>query len=377
MAAHFRSKWIVLPISVAVMIIMSLLLTRKDTVYINSLQPEASRVTLASLNEVPSLDLNLLEMVSEVPLPLVNGFQWNGTDVMVFLHIQKTSGTQFGLHLLELDLPTPCGCNALNTTGYDQAPSRAVQSLNKGQSLVNRCHCPSPGGESQDQWLFSRYTFGWVCGIHPDLEMLRSCLPRLLPSRRHFESNDSRFKYVTVLRDPIRRTISEYRHVKRGAVWDKSRSIYSCKETFVYAQNCSFSDHANLSIHDYLSCDVNPAWNRQTFMLANWGLIPCANNMNLSEKSSILLKSAISNLRQLSYFGLTEYQQESQLLFESTFDVKFTAPFNQPSYDSSVGETYDEQDLLKLQQRNVLDMQLYKFAEKLFWARYDKLVKRF
>ena len=37
-------------------------------------------------------------------------FNFEDRDVMVFLHIQKTSGSLFGLHLLDLILPTPCLC---------------------------------------------------------------------------------------------------------------------------------------------------------------------------------------------------------------------------------------------------------------------------
>ena len=61
------------------------------------------------------------------------------TDVMVFLHIQKTGGTTFGKHLVEdIDLARPCECH------------RKTRKRRKFH-----CDCFRPGTKDSN-WLFSR-----------------------------------------------------------------------------------------------------------------------------------------------------------------------------------------------------------------------------
>ena len=78
-------------------------------------------------------------------------FDINAHDVMVFLHIQKTGGTSFGKHLVQdLDLQKPCSC-------YRKR---------------KRCYCFRPN--RNENWLFSRYSTGWKCGLHADWTELTS-----------------------------------------------------------------------------------------------------------------------------------------------------------------------------------------------------------
>lgn len=80
-------------------------------------------------------------------------FDMNAHDVMVFLHIQKTGGTSFGRHLVQdLDLQRPCTC----------------------QRRRKRCYCFRPN--RNENWLFSRYSTGWKCGLHADWTELTSCV---------------------------------------------------------------------------------------------------------------------------------------------------------------------------------------------------------
>lgn len=84
----------------------------------------------------------------------VSGFDITSTDVIVFLHIQKTGGTTFGRHLVrDLNLETPCIC-----------PRKR-----------KRCDCFRPN-TNNEQWLFSRYSTGWKCGLHADWTELTDCV---------------------------------------------------------------------------------------------------------------------------------------------------------------------------------------------------------
>ena len=82
-------------------------------------------------------------------------------DVLVFLHAQKTGGSTFGRHLVRdtvSGVPAPCVC----------------------QRRRKRCECGDSRGR---QWLFSRYTSGWVCGLHADWTELHGCVQQYLDKR--------------------------------------------------------------------------------------------------------------------------------------------------------------------------------------------------
>ena len=78
-------------------------------------------------------------------------------DVLVFLHMQKTSGSVFGRHLVR------------NAVGFPAACYRV-----RGRKRRN---CTDSNGH---QWLFSRFSTGWTCGLHADWTELRPCVPRVL-----------------------------------------------------------------------------------------------------------------------------------------------------------------------------------------------------
>ena len=73
-----------------------------------------------------------------------DNFRFNlssSSDVMVFLHIQKTGGTTFGKHLVQdIDLARPCLCH------------RRRNRLNRRKL---HCDCFRPGTQDRN-WLFSR-----------------------------------------------------------------------------------------------------------------------------------------------------------------------------------------------------------------------------
>ena len=112
-------------------------------------------------------------------------------------------------------------------------------------------------------------------------------------------------------------------------------------------------------------------------MLANLTLSGCYKNgaMSPEMRHDIMLKSAKENLRRMAFFGLTEYQQESQYLFERTFGVKFRRDFFQYNHThaSEAGISHRQQrQILKL---NELDVDLYQFAKDLFSQRLQKTLR--
>lgn len=90
------------------------------------------------------------------------------------------------------------------------------------QRKRKRCYCFRT--HRNENWLFSRYSTGWKCGLHADWTELTSCVDQEL-DKNEGETAKRRYFYITLLRQPIVRYLSEFRHVQRGATWKSSRHL--------------------------------------------------------------------------------------------------------------------------------------------------------
>ncbi|XP_015219121.1 heparan-sulfate 6-O-sulfotransferase 3-B [Lepisosteus oculatus] len=278
-------------------------------------------------------------------------FNIKGDDVIVFLHIQKTGGTTFGRHLVRnIRLEQPCDCKP-------------------GQK---KCTCHRPG--KQESWLFSRFSTGWSCGLHADWTELTNCVPVIM-EKKESQKNRRNFYYITMLRDPVSRYLSEWKHVQRGATW--KTSLHMCdgrSPTQDELPTCYIGDDwSGVTLLEFMDCAYNLANNRQVRMLADLSLVGCYNlsSMNESERNDILLRSAKNNLKNMAFFGLTEYQRKTQYLFERTFNLQFISPFTQINSTRAANVDISEATRRRIEELNFLDMQLYEYAKDLFLQRFQ------
>ncbi|KAM9328326.1 heparan-sulfate 6-O-sulfotransferase 3-B-like [Pholidichthys leucotaenia] len=281
-------------------------------------------------------------------------FDIRGSDVMVFLHIQKTGGTTFGRHLVKnIQLEQPCDC----------------------MPGLRKCTCHRPG--KAESWLFSRFSTGWSCGLHADWTELTSCVPVVMNKRDKKSAAKSKrnFYYITMLRDPVSRYLSEWKHVQRGATW--KTALHMCDgrpPTQDELPACySGEDWTGVPLADFMNCPSNLANNRQVRMLADLSLVGCYNVSSMSEleRGRVLLTSAKSNLRNMAFFGLTEFQRKTQYLFERTFSLRFIRAFTQINSTRAASVGISEKVRWHIEALNALDMELYEYAKELFLQRYQ------
>ncbi|XP_030638479.1 heparan-sulfate 6-O-sulfotransferase 3-B [Chanos chanos] len=282
-------------------------------------------------------------------------FDIKGNDVIVFLHIQKTGGTTFGRHLVRnIHLERPCDCKP-------------------GQK---KCTCHRPG--KAESWLFSRFSTGWSCGLHADWTELTNCVPAMMnkKERKDAPANRRNFYYITLLRDPVSRYLSEWKHVQRGATW--KTALHMCDgrpPTPDELPACySSEDWTGVSLAEFMACPSNLANNRQTRMLADLSLVGCYNlsSMSAQRRDEVLLASAMRNLRHMAFFGLTEFQRKTQYLFERTFGLRFVAPFTQLNGTRAAGVVVGGALRRRIEALNALDLRLYEYARELFLRRVQR-----
>ncbi|KAG7501919.1 heparan-sulfate 6-O-sulfotransferase 3-B-like [Solea senegalensis] len=279
-------------------------------------------------------------------------FNIRGDDVMVFLHIQKTGGTTFGRHLVKnIQLEQPCDCMP-------------------GQ---RKCTCHRPG--KAESWLFSRFSTGWSCGLHADWTELTSCVPVVMNKRDKKSKIKRNFYYITMLRDPVSRYLSEWKHVQRGATW--KTALHMCDgrpPTQDELPACyNGEDWTGVPLADFMNCPSNLANNRQVRMLADLSLVGCYNMSSMSEldRGHMLLASAKANLRNMAFYGLTEFQRKTQYLFERTFGLRFIRAFTQINSTRAASVGISEKVRWRIEGLNALDMELYEYAKELFLRRYQ------
>lgn len=302
-------------------------------------------------------------------------FDPRGRDSLVFIHIPKTGGSNFLSHLVTVERDEDPLC-------FDSIPTQSGRK--KERAFCPRRRGARYGSPSAMPWLISEKTLGWHCGLHPFYSEYKSCISSELKAPKSDSVFDPtcNFHFSTILRHPILRYISEYLHVQRGATFSYrhicgQRQVTDHEMPPCYPGYYNHQSWNNVTLSMFLSCESNWANNRQTFSIADLETVHCFNKraMPQQEREQMLLESAKENLRRFPFFGLTEYQVESSLLFEHTFGLRFTDKLGQrpvselnsaPMLNTlwNTPSTYD-----KIAAANNLDMQLYEYALELFNSR--------
>ncbi|WAR10876.1 H6S3B-like protein [Mya arenaria] len=288
------------------------------------------------------------QLQEPIETPLKNNYDID-KDLIVFLHIQKTGGMYLNERFrtnLKLDFPcncknVPCGC------------------LNKHHRM----------------WMYTSAFSGWTCGLHADWTQMHSCIPQLA-DKVDKEHRERRYFYMTQLRDPLDRYISEWNHQTRGGHWQDSFYMCAGKHTeWVNIRPCFLTDNwRGVSLDEFMKCKYNLATNRMARMLADLELSDCYKHFHEERYKSIRapqwVSSAKANLRSMEYFGIMEEPEKSDKLFNKVYSLEFKSK-SVGKTTGSVQSRLTKQQFLKLIQLTELDMHIYRFAQDLFNQRLN------
>jgi hypothetical protein len=218
-----------------------------------------------------------------------------------------------------------------------------------------------------------------LCGLHADNGKLKECIDKEVKEKQHkFIKN---VHYITILRDPTIRYISEWQHVSRSMTKGFFKiSAFNDSENYcnkeVSMEKCvpDLKESDTLTLEKFLDCKDNVAVNRQTRHLAEYKEKNCT--LFESENKNLLLENAKQFLESLNYFALTEYEDLSLKLFEKVFQnsFKFNVLIDEKkkkaktltsNYMKSLNRTLIE----KIDKLNNLDWLLYEYAKLLFFEK--------
>jgi hypothetical protein len=268
-------------------------------------------------------------------------------DYLVFLHIQGTESDQLEAKLLD----------NLLVGGY--------------QSWIRACHSNSSkytctrNGDKGKSWYLSSSLIRNK--LHFDSFPHLNEIKEVMQSDQAYQVN-----YLTVLRDPVKRFLTEWVRFKHG---EANLGANNCLSN--YAKKCEYIYKGNATLDEFLMCSANLASNRQTRMLASIDPSLCAylkrsgNTMAKKIEDVKLLESAKHTLNYMSYFALAEEPYYSMKLFEKSYSPAFLFKEinKEPVVDASIDLLYDslsERQLRKIKEANYLDIELYQHASKLF-----------
>lgn len=300
----------------------------------------------------------------------LTSFNSSGIDTLVFLHMQKTGGTTLGRRFVDDIVHLKCKKVRGKKRSYCPRPL----AINSDRTIA-----PSHSGT----WIFSRYSTGWVCGLHADWTELNACVAGKMDEIAGKKKRN--FIYITNLRNATMRFLSEWKHVQRGATWGSSTLRCGGKEHTDIWDRCfpNQTDWTGVTLEDFTNCPYNLAFNRQTRMLADLELVSCYDNLknlqNIQKEIELkMLASAKKNLSRMRWFGLVEFQLASEILFEHVFQpLHFASPFQKWNSTHSLEalSAIPTELLDKITRLNHLDVELYEFARELFFQRYQEVIE--
>ena len=302
----------------------------------------------------------------------VSSFDIKKNDVIVFLQIQNTGSSLLEHKIVkDLVLEKPCSC------------------------VKRRCPCLRPVSKSEDgpdeyneeeahdsYWLFSRMTVGWTCGFHSDWSQLAYCVDPAL-DQIEGQSAKRRYFFMTQLRDPVKRFLSEYYRWTRSPAVSGSNTQHTCRgKQITIVDQCNMTQ--TTTMQEWISCPNNLALNRQTRMLADLSLVDCYNytSMSRNDRNLILLNSAKANLHKMAFFAMAEYPKVSMKLFEYTFSLKFQPSLMDQIVDlkwsskkvkGHTGRDLPDELVELIREGNKLDIELYDYAKSLLFDRFNQM----
>ncbi len=247
------------------------------------------------------------------------------TDLIYFLHIPKTSGASFHGFLVDV-------------FGEDRVSPRILI-----------------WDDFQDFFDVSKNWKVWVGHFGGFLPFMLPSWPRI----------------VTLLRDPISRTISHINHVQR----DARHPLHAYAEHLAVPEYCR---HPKLrhTVENYQSRFLASLSIARAILKVEKNVVraPSALAFETSlyalDRGGDLLESALATVSEIDMVGIAEWHQQTMQLFASKFNITRSIPeakrLNQAGNSQRRRETFSPREIAAIQEITEIDQLVYERASHLF-----------
>jgi hypothetical protein len=183
--------------------------SKQDQIFMKDTKQPSRKIT--EMNPNRQLNLSIVESFKKLTDHHLVNFD-HERDWLVFLHIQKTSGTNLDMGIVKHVMVSKNGTRKKGCTSF-KVIKKVLSKFN--DKFINRTvkttehECKRPA--EPVSWYISWHdrSFGWSCGLHSGLSDMQSCLLKRFPAQ-HRDSPLENFHFITILRSPIKRYISEW-----------------------------------------------------------------------------------------------------------------------------------------------------------------------
>lgn len=177
--------------------------------------------------------------------------------------------------------------------------------------------------------------------------------------------------FVTMLRDPVARVLSFWRHCRQTAPDTMERTLkFPIIDTVhrLHHEKATTLDLERFVCDDQLSSAIN---NAQTYQLAAHIGLPRTQHIGAC------LAQAKEHLEQFAFVGVMERFDDSVRMLAHQFGWRppgATQALNRSAHPASLDE-YSQSAIDAIRERNQADVALYDFAQELFHERYQRIIQ--
>lgn len=230
-------------------------------------------------------------------------------------------------------------------------PKNAGTTLNQILAKNYRNVCRVSWNE-EDADHYSKLMTRGERGLFDECDIIRGHFPY---GMHQLLSEPSKCQYMTMLRDPVRRTMSTFSYLKHDSTFVNSRDGLKRYIDSLSIRDFVLAFHPAIPNHIYVD-------NGQVRYLSGIGATRAFGQMEMAD-----LDRAKDNLAKM-VFGITEEFKRSMLLFRRALPIDKILYANKKVGSVSASRLSDE-DAALVRQRNKLDIELYRFGAELFESR--------
>ena len=256
----------------------------------------------------------------------------------------------------------------------------------KENEVLYFLHIPKTAGITLTSMIDDYFDLNLICGRQTWDDLLLNIpknLSRYKSFRGHFGFSLHRIisktpVCITMLRDPIERTISDFEHYRRTPgpiVID-----FFCKSSNIsdFLSDPRYKPFLTNTQTRFIALDLDVPKIANSYVEKNHDdflFLPCREFLSPTMSDEEMINEAKTNISKFRFIGLVERFEESLFLLCYTFGWKPIFNIRKLNVAPANTKNLSPETLEKIKQCNRLDVELYQYSKQIFESRYSQMIK--